>query len=117
MSIAAMTRRRVKDVMSSRLGWRVTARCLRASGVTVLMYHRITGPGSVFPGTEVSTFREQMTWLSRNCRAISAQDFEEAAASAGKSGSRPPVLVTFDDGYRDFHDNAYPILQELRIPS
>jgi peptidoglycan/xylan/chitin deacetylase (PgdA/CDA1 family) len=25
--------------------------------------------------------------------------------------------VTFDDGYRDYHDQAYPVLHELRIPA
>ncbi len=112
-----MIRRRVKNLMASGLGWRVTARCMRVSGVTVLMYHRITSPGSLFPGTEVSTFREQMSWLNRNCRTIAPEDFDEVAASAAQSGSKPPVLVTFDDGYRDFHDNAYPILEELQISS
>jgi peptidoglycan/xylan/chitin deacetylase (PgdA/CDA1 family) len=27
------------------------------------------------------------------------------------------VLVTFDDGYRDYYDNAYPVLKELDIPA
>jgi peptidoglycan/xylan/chitin deacetylase (PgdA/CDA1 family) len=27
------------------------------------------------------------------------------------------VLITFDDGYRDYHDVAYPVLESLGIPS
>ena len=27
------------------------------------------------------------------------------------------MLVTFDDGYRDYHDLAYPVLERLSIPA
>ena len=38
------------------------------------------------------------------------------AARAGLRGLPPhPVILTFDDGYRDFYTNAYPILQRYQF--
>lgn len=95
--------------------WQIASRALRPRGVTVLMYHRITQPGEEYSGTTASMFRSQMQWLRRNCRPIAPREITEAARESARG--RPPVLVTFDDGYRDFHDRAYPILHELRIPA
>ncbi len=80
-----------------------------------LMYHRISGPDAVFPGLGVQVFRAQMRWLRDNCTILDPDSlpFRELPHGALK----PAVVVTFDDGYRDYHDHAYPVLRELGIPS
>lgn len=90
----------------------------RPSGpvVRVLMYHRVREarrePFSVAPGP----FEEQMAWLAQERRAVGAD--EVASWLAGGPAPRPgSVLVTFDDGYRDFHANALPILRRHRVPA
>ena len=84
--------------------------------VRVLTYHRVREalrePFSVPP----AAFAEQMEWLAREGLAIGAD--EVAAWLAGGSAPRPgSVLVTFDDGYRDFHASALPILRRHRVPA
>jgi peptidoglycan/xylan/chitin deacetylase (PgdA/CDA1 family) len=83
-------------------------------GVIVLMYHRV-GSDDVFEGIDVARFRRQMSWLRRNCTLIAPDDLESHLA--GSERLRPPVLLTFDDGYRSYHDHAFPVLRELQIPA
>src|SRR5579884_3407378 len=87
----------------------------RGSSVCVLTYHRINVGDAVFPGLDVDIFRAQMRWLSQRCQLLRPQELASALRQ-GRS-TKPRVLVTFDDGYRDFHDVAFPILSELRIPA
>jgi peptidoglycan/xylan/chitin deacetylase (PgdA/CDA1 family) len=60
-------------------------------------------------------FYQQMLWIQKHCRVIYPKELVEA--SKNPSRTRPPVLVTFDDGYKDFYDQAYPVLCELNIPA
>jgi peptidoglycan/xylan/chitin deacetylase (PgdA/CDA1 family) len=79
------------------------------------MYHRITEPDSPFPGLDVGVFRDQMEWLRDNCTLL-----EPDALPLGGPADRPrrpAVLVTFDDGYRDYRELAYPVLHQLGIPA
>ena len=104
----------LKIVLTGGFGWRFFS-AIRTGSPTVLMYHRICRSGPHFSGEDPDRFRERMRWLKRNCRPISVDELVHAARSPSRRN--PPVLVTFDDGFRDYHDNAYPILQELRIPA
>jgi len=77
--------------------------------VDVLMYHSISsepGPTSI----PVSTFREQMQSLSDcGCTVV---PFSRFAAWQRREVSLPAraVMLTFDDGFADFADAAFPIL-------
>ena len=75
------------------------------------MYHRIKNETDPFPGTTAQAFEMQMRWLDKNCRVITPEELDEAARNPSRG--RPAVLLTFDDGYRDYHDNACPVLREL----
>lgn len=103
-----------KAAMASPLGWRMSAPS-RRRGVVVLAYHRITDGPTPFDGLPLSLFREQMAWIRRQCTPVWPEEIFDAARRADRI--RPPVVVTFDDGYRDYHDRAYPVLQELKIPA
>ena len=106
----------VKSLAATSVGWQAASR-LRPRGAIVVLYHRISAPGDRFrlPGLPVEHFEAQMRWLAARCRPIAPEQLREEVISA--DSSRPPVLVTFDDGYRCFRERAYPILKELGIPA
>lgn len=104
----------VKRVLATRLGWSV-ATMVRPHGVTVLMYHRVNPTqDSEYDGVGVEQFGQQMLWLRDHCDPIPPEGLESAIDTDSR---RPAVLVTFDDGYRDYYDQAYPILKSLDIPA
>jgi peptidoglycan/xylan/chitin deacetylase (PgdA/CDA1 family) len=104
----------IKWLLQTRAGWALSSP-VRSPGTLVLMYHRV-GPNSEgFASLDLSAFQAQMAWIKDRCTVIGPEQVRESAAQAGRL--RPFVLVTFDDGYRDYHDHAYPILKELQIPA
>ena len=108
----------MKQVLKGAFGrwpvWQVTG-VWRPAGCAVLTYHRVGANRHGFKTIAADTFRQQMLWLREHCTLIAPGDFPDACASSSRV--RPPVLITFDDAYRDYHDVAYPILRELRIPA
>jgi len=105
----------LKRIVGSTWTWRLVGPLARPPGVIVLMYHRVLAPGSTEMGTPVDRFASQMRWIRRHCDPIAPEALVDRARHPSRL--KPAVLVTFDDGYRDFHDLAYPILQELQIPA
>jgi len=112
--LIGLAKKSIKTIISSPWGWRMSAP-FRPQAITALMYHRINGLNAKFPGISVGRFREQMQWVRNNCTPIRCEEIIDAARFAGRI--RPPVVITFDDGYRDYHDVAYPILREYKIPA
>jgi peptidoglycan/xylan/chitin deacetylase (PgdA/CDA1 family) len=106
---------RVKRAVASSWGWKAVGLAVRTPGVTVLMYHRISGTDHRLPGLPVEVFAGQMRWLRDRCDPVRPEQLVERAERPNRA--RPAVLVTFDDGYRDYHDLAYPILKKLDIPA
>ncbi len=86
----------------------------RHEQVPVLLYHRIAddGPAGLAPyRVSPEMFRVQMTWLRRNgYHAIVSGDLAWFLANKHPFVGRP-VLISFDDGFQDFADLAWPILR------
>ncbi len=82
--------------------------------VPVLMYHRVAEdgpPGLARYRVPPESFARQMQWLRRHgYHTVTSLDVAHHLES-GRPFRGRPVLITFDDGYRDFHDAAWPILQ------
>jgi len=83
--------------------------------VPVLMYHEIAEPDETASRLAVSPaiFAAQLGYLrSAGFTALTAAEL--AARLAGDTGPLPvrPVVLTFDDGYADFHSRALPLLDE-----
>lgn len=98
------------------------ARLLRDGDLVIFNYHRIRGEAGeaafddgVFGPTAVK-FREEMSWLKRHTRILSEGELVDAVKSGKRLGGIS-TMVTFDDGYRDNYDLAYPILRDLKIPA
>lgn len=84
--------------------------------VAVIAYHHIDDrvKGDVTITTE--RLHDQLADLmDRGYHFITLQQFRDYL-SGGEVPSNA-VLVTFDDGYRSFYTNAYPILVQLNIPA
>ncbi|QQG37901.1 MAG: polysaccharide deacetylase family protein [Candidatus Kaiserbacteria bacterium] len=60
-------------------------------------------------------FREQMRYVAKHYSVLELDD----AMKRLRSGTLPAysIAITFDDGYRNFYEHAYPILRELHIPA
>ena len=88
--------------------------------VTIVMYHFVRPvPTSRFPrlaALELTAFREQLRYLRLHYSPIRLTDV--AAAAAGVCSLPPrPVVLTFDDGYRDHYEHVFPLLEKDRIPA
>jgi peptidoglycan/xylan/chitin deacetylase (PgdA/CDA1 family) len=82
--------------------------------LTVLTFHRVAPAGG--PGfdpdvsdTTPEAFDRQVGMLKRYFTLIDTRELD--AHRAGAPLPRNPALITFDDGYRDNHDQALPILR------
>ncbi len=95
----------------------------RTIDLPVLMYHRIGPITPSLPGitqrltVTPSDFEAQMTWLKgHGFHAVTPlQAFE--AIEYGQALPNKPVLITFDDGYRDVLWHAAPVLHRLHMPA
>ena len=95
----------------------------RSIDVPVLVYHRVGSlpdvqtPTSVKLTVQPGVFAAQMAWLARHhFHAITVQQLYAALERRATLPSRP-VLITFDDGYRDVLFNAEPVLRRLGMPA
>jgi len=90
-------------------------------GINILMYHQV---GHFAPMREhrasycrVDRFAAQMAWLHRFGYRVLSMD-EVVACIAGQAPIPPrAVALTFDDGYQNFHDEAWPILRRYGFPA
>jgi peptidoglycan/xylan/chitin deacetylase (PgdA/CDA1 family) len=83
----------------------------------ILVYHRVLPSPDPFAMAPVSVaaFDRQMALLRARFRPVPlAQLVAELDAGALEPGT---VCVTFDDGYRDNHDHALPVLRKHGIPA
>jgi peptidoglycan/xylan/chitin deacetylase (PgdA/CDA1 family) len=86
----------------------------------ILMYHNIGIPGknAVLSSLYVTPrmFRFQMGYLkAAGLKVVPLSEIAKFVRSGG-TGERL-VALTFDDGYRDFYENAFPVLKKYDFPS
>ena len=83
----------------------------RSKGIPVLLYHSIDDSGSLL-SISPNLFRKQMTYLKkRGYQTISLDSLCDILDSDQPLPSNT-VIITFDDGYRNLHTAALPILAE-----
>lgn len=103
---------RVATALDARWLRAVLARVPAWRGVLTLNYHRV-GDSSGQPwdrtlwSTTAEGFDEQLAYLGRHAQIVGPSDL----AAVATSGRGRFVALTFDDGYRDNYEIAYPLLR------
>ena len=76
----------------------------------ILAYHSVSQDRTDSLAVSTADFQWQMQWLSdRNYRSMTLADYLSHPPSDGKR----VVILTFDDGYADNFEQAFPVLQEF----
>lgn len=89
-----------------------------------LFWHSIL-PDSISPdnldgsNSTASLFRDHLRLISDNYIPISISDFVEITNNPDliRSYTKPPIVLGFDDGFKNVITQALPILNEFRIPA
>ncbi len=83
-------------------------------GIVSIMYHRFNE--NKYPSTniKIKDFKNHIDIiLNENVKFINPKDFETSLTSLKKERK---VLLTIDDAFLSFYENAWPILKEKKIP-
>lgn len=86
--------------------------------LTIIMYHGIIKEPLLVEDwcfVDVHSFRAQIEYLKKHFEIIALPEAVERMRAGGIK--RPAAVITFDDGYQNNFDVAFPILREERIPA
>jgi peptidoglycan/xylan/chitin deacetylase (PgdA/CDA1 family) len=87
--------------------------------VLILTYHDVIarrGAGSVWFDTTAAELEAQITsLLQRGAVPISLTKLHRHLTT-GEAVPKNAVVITFDDNYQGFYDNAFPLVQRLKVP-
>jgi peptidoglycan/xylan/chitin deacetylase (PgdA/CDA1 family) len=90
-------------------------------GPIVLGYHRVVEDplaANVMPGLAVSSamLELQLDWVGKRARFVSLDELGELVDRRRGEPGPAAAAVTFDDGYADVRELAYPLLRRKGIP-
>ncbi len=85
------------------------------TGIPVFAYHRFGDDR--FPSTNIKmeVFKKQLDYLKNNNYHVLTLKEAVKAMKEGEVQSKS-VVLTVDDGYKSFYENAFPLLQEYGYP-
>ncbi|MDP1801084.1 MAG: polysaccharide deacetylase family protein [Bacteroidota bacterium] len=82
--------------------------------VPVLVFHKIIPEyDEIWPGIHPKLFEEILILIKKHYTVLPLNDLYLKSSSELKNA----CFITFDDGYKDYLDYAYPILKKHKIPS
>jgi peptidoglycan/xylan/chitin deacetylase (PgdA/CDA1 family) len=82
----------------------------RSGRASFLCYHSVAARGPRFLTLGAELFERQLDQLAR--RGLRSGGLPELEAVAEGRLAAPTVFITFDDGFRDNHETALPLLRE-----
>jgi peptidoglycan/xylan/chitin deacetylase (PgdA/CDA1 family) len=89
----------------------------------ILGYHRVVSDFAAAAQTEMPSmligqemFERHIESIGKSFRFVSLDEIGEHVAS-GRPFDDPVAAITFDDGYRDVYENAFPFLRHQGIPA
>jgi peptidoglycan/xylan/chitin deacetylase (PgdA/CDA1 family) len=86
----------------------------RAPRMTVLLYHSVSASDDFF-AVSPARLKAQIEEIQKHADIVPLS--MAVSYAQGAPLQRDAVAITFDDGYRDFADNAVPIFSERNIPA
>ncbi len=82
--------------------------------VPVLVFHKIIPEyDEIWPGIHPKLFEEILVLVKKHYNILPLSDLYKKPSSELKNS----CFITFDDGYKDYLDYAYPILKKHAVPS
>jgi len=123
-----MMRRLVKSGVAGGMRWTGASLVRRRLGRRsrepwIVGYHRVVedferSARSAIPATLISRtmLARHLDWIGRRFDVVPLDDVA-ARRETGGSARRPIAAVTFDDGYSDVYDLAFPLLRSKGIPA
>ncbi|MGB0733923.1 MAG: polysaccharide deacetylase family protein, partial [Pontibacterium sp.] len=93
-------------------------KALKRQGITILAYHGVITKPLPFDDwcfIDEQTFEDQIAYLAKHFRIVHLSEAVKML-DEGKV-SEPTAVITFDDGYLNNYDVAYPILQRYNAPA
>src|SRR2546430_12109447 len=101
----------------------VQRRAVGGVRVLILSYHRVVGNYGLeaergLPTLNIAreTFRKHLEVLCQTHEVIRLDDALEVL-SGRRAARRDLAVITFDDGYRDVYEHAFPVLREMKLPA
>lgn len=80
-------------------------------GVRILCYHKVNDRDTDYMTVTTQQFRAQMEYLYEQ-RYEAAHLHQFVRPEFGSMNLKRPIVITFDDGWRDNYEFAFPILKE-----
>jgi len=83
--------------------------------IITLMFHRISYENNIlWPSMKPNSFEKLIKLLKKNTKIISIND---VFSNTINKTNLPIVIISFDDGYKDFIEFAMPILLKYNVPA
>jgi len=82
--------------------------------IAIISYHSISHDSNRYIITP-ETFTSQMEFIRENYQIIRLNRIRDAFFDGEKDATK--IIITFDDGFKNFFEFAYPTLKKLSIPS
>lgn len=81
--------------------------------ITILCFHGISDQhNAAYPPLRIDHFERILKYINKHFHVIILSEIDKEY-----SGEKPLMVITFDDGYKDFIDNALPLLVKHNLPA
>ena len=84
--------------------------------LTIFVFHEVSDEPGEFTKKNgltlsCSQFKQQAEWINKNFNAI-----DPKILNSGEELPKNACLITFDDGFLGAFNNAFPVLESLKMP-
>ena len=96
----------------------VARRILAKQRIFILLYHKIDYKAPPFFGVAVrpDVFEKQICFLKKYYNIVDLADLNQLE-QLDRTSPSDLIVITFDDGYRNNHRHAFPILKKYNVPA